>query len=192
MRWLLMGLLILAGIWNADSAWAECRVLSSPETYTPGQVVRDVCDIHGTRTTGFANAAGNATVDANGNMPVTQGTLTAGEDLTATGAYAGGVVVVETRYLNTGTKSADFQVKATPGFVHNLVCVGADASATGGSIIVYDNTAESGTALYTFTVVAANNYSLNAIVFPIDAVAATGIYLGYTTTADVNCNVSYR
>jgi len=122
--------------------------------------------------------------DTGGNLKVTQGTLTSGEDQT------NNVLRVEGQFSYSGNKTADTQVKASAGYVHNLVCIGTDAAATAGTIILYDNTAESGTVVLSWAVQAAA-YAL-PVVFPLDVVMTTGIYLGFTTTADVTCTVSYR
>lgn len=122
--------------------------------------------------------------DTGGNKKVTLGTLFSGEDQTAN------VLRVEGQFSYSGNKTADTQVKASAGYVHNLVCIGTDAAATAGTIILYDNTAESGTVVMSWAVQAAA-YA-QPVVFPLDVVMTTGIYLGFTTTADVTCTVSYR
>lgn len=122
--------------------------------------------------------------DVNGALKITQTTLTSGED------QANNVLRVEGQFSYSGNKTADVQVKASAGFVHNLVCIGTDAAATAGTIILYDNTAESGTVVMSWAVQAAA-YA-QPVVFPLDVVMTTGIYLGFTTTADVTCTVSYR
>lgn len=122
--------------------------------------------------------------DVNGALKITQATLTSCEDQT------NNVCRVEQQFSYSGNKTADVQVKASAGFVHNLVCIGTDAAATAGTIILYDNTAESGTVVMSWAVQAAA-YA-QPVVFPLDVVMATGIYLGFTTTADVTCTVSYR
>lgn len=120
----------------------------------------------------------------NGAAAVTLDTLFSGEDQT------NNVLRVEGQFTHAGNKTADTQVKASAGYVHNLVCIGTDAAATAGTIILYDNTAESGTVVMSWAVQAAA-YA-QPVVFPLDVVMATGIYLGFTTTADVTCTVSYR
>ena len=86
--------------------------------------------------------------------------------------------------------TADTQIKATPGYVNFMWCIGSDAAATAGTIKLYDNTAESGTVVVDFDVQAvAYNYP---VPFPVKRSFTTGIYLGYTTTTDVKCYVSYR
>ena len=122
--------------------------------------------------------------DTGGNKKVALGTLFSGEDQTAN------VLRVEGQFSYSGNKTADTQVKASAGYVHNLVCIGTDAAATAGTIILYDNTAESGTVVMSWAVQAAA-YA-QPVVFPLDVVMTTGIYLGFTTTADVTCTVSYR
>jgi hypothetical protein len=183
---------------------AECRVATSVPTYEAGQLKDITCDIHGAVAMGGGGgsataaapslaegSAGSFSFDLAGNARVTQGTLQAGEDLTATGAFAGGVQVIEKRYLITATKTADFQVKASAGYVNWIRCIGNDAAATVGTIKIFDSLTETGTELFSWTTVAV---ALNTqpLYFPIEAAAATGIYLGYTTIADIECQVSYR
>lgn len=122
--------------------------------------------------------------DPKGNKKVSLETLLAGEDTT------NDVIKVEQRFLSSGTKTADAQIKASPGFVHTVTCYGTDNAAVAGTIILYDNTAESGTVLWSWTI-GALDYHIPFTVH-LDATAATGLYLGYTTTTDVNCTVSYR
>lgn len=170
----LLGLvaLLLAVAWSTPhTAFAECKVLSSTPTYAAGDLKDNVCD-------------------TSGREVITPGTLSAGEDLAATGAFAGGVVVVEPRYVTAGVKTADFQVKATPGFLHCIILAPADGAPTAGQIDLYDNTAESGTKIFHYEVVVTTMFA--PIQVCPDVTMATGIYLGFTTTADVNVTVSYR
>lgn len=144
-----------------------------------------MCDVRTAAPT-FADltAMGLLSCDTSGNLRVTLGTLFSGEDQTAN------VLRVEGQFSYSGNKTADVQIKASAGYVHNLVCIGTDAAATAGTIILYDNTAESGTIVMSWAVQAAA-YA-QPVVFPLDVVMTTGIYLGFTTTADVTCTVSYR
>src|SRR4029077_17894416 len=63
-------LLCMLGGWSwiaPSEVQAECRVLTTPEVYTPGQVVRDVCDTSGARTVvvgGVATVSGLGTANA--------------------------------------------------------------------------------------------------------------------------------
>jgi hypothetical protein len=117
--------------------------------------------------------------------------LGAGEDLTATGGgSATGVLVTEDRYITAGVKTADFQVKASAGFLHCIILAPADVAPTAGQIDVYDNTAESGTKIFHYEVVVTTMFA--PIQICPDVVMSTGIYLGFTTTADVNVTVVYR
>jgi len=106
----------------------------------------------------------------------------AGEDLT------NDVMKVEGRFSGIH-KTADFQVKASAGFVHTITFACVDAAPTAGTIILYDSLTETGTILYseTFTTTAFRGYTVT-----LDVAAATGLYLGFTTTADVGVTVSYR
>lgn len=132
----------------------------------------------------FGVGSGGFLFDSEGNLRVTLGTLFSGEDQT------NNVLRVEGQFSYSGNKTADTQIKASAGYVHNLVCIGTDAAATAGTIILYDNTAESGTVVMSWAVQAVA-YT-QPVVFPLDVVMTTGIYLGFTTTADVTCTVSYR
>lgn len=172
--WLLF-LSVLAGAMSADAQ----QTLIPKSNQTAVRITDD---------TGAPVYPGDATNKAIQTAPVV---LSAGEDLTATGANASGVTVVESRYLSSGTKAADAQIKASAGYVQKLVCIGTDAAATVGTIKLFDNTAESGTEVFSWTTVAV---ALNTqpLVFPIEVAFATGIYLGYTTIADIQCTVFYR
>lgn len=97
---------------------------------------------------------------------------------------------VEQRFSYDGNITADKQIKAAPGFIHQIVCIGTDAAATAGTIILYDNTAESGTIIFSWAVQAVA-YT-QPVTIPLDVVAGTGLYLGFTTTGDITCTVSYR
>jgi hypothetical protein len=139
-------------------------------------------------TEGTANSFSS---DLAGNLRVTQGTLTSGEDQAATGGGSTtGVIVTEQRYLLSATVSSDTQIKASAGFVKDITCIGTDPTATAGSIILYNKLTEAAPAIWTWNVAAAA--VLTPITFPIDFVADTGLYLGFTTTADVACYVRYR
>lgn len=172
MRWIkLTSLLLISVLLSVTSAWAlnESRNTATAPVKTEG-------------------ATGYDSYDLNSNLRITQGTLTAGEDLTATGAFAGGVVVTEQRYLYSGPKTADFQVKATAGFLHAITC-NSDAAATAGSITLFDSTTASGTQIWTWTI-SAVEYQPRTLIF--DVLFTTGLFLDFTTTADVTCTVSYR
>lgn len=94
------------------------------------------------------------------------------------------------RYTTSAVVTADTAVKATPGYVKYLSCIGSDAAATAGTIRLYDNTAESGTLVVDWDIQALA-YS-TPVIFPVERDFTVGIYLGYTTTADVKCYVTYR
>jgi len=165
-RFFLTMLLVLSGwAFSSPPVHASC-VVETSGAYAEGDNIRD------------------DKCDTSGNKKETLGTLIAGED------QAANVIRVEGQFLSSGTKTADAQIKATPGYVDVINCYGTDAAAVAGTIILYDNTAESGTILWSWTVGALDYH------IPFDhqvhAIAATGIYLGYTTTTDVNCTVSYR
>ena len=123
----LVGLLALWACYSPPTVQAECRVLTSPETYTAGQVVRDPCDAHGTRTVTLTDSNGNpssvsttgatataaaptyseaATVtlstDLAGNERVTLGTLLSGEDQTNNLLMTSGGSTRITQLVGTG------------------------------------------------------------------------------------------
>jgi hypothetical protein len=130
---------------------------------------------------------GKYSLRVNSSGQITQ-TLQAGEDQT------NNVQRVETQMSSSGTVAVDTQIKATPGYVDSVSCIGLDAAAIAGTIILHDATTETaGTTddKLTFTPYIAN-YSLNVITWPLHTVMATGIYLGFTTTTDIACTVSYR
>ena len=159
-------LALLVGLYATDVGAAMCDVRTAAPTFAD------------------LTTMGLLSCDTSGNLRVTIGTLLSGEDQT------NNVLRVEGQFTHAGNKTADTQVKASAGYVHNLVRIGTDAAATAGTIILYDNTAESGTVVLSWAVQAAA-YA-QPVVFPLDVVMTTGIYLGFTTTADVTCTVSYR
>lgn len=65
MKKLLYGLVVLlSGLWTADTAWAECRVLSDTPTYTAGQLKDLTCDTSGNLQTNAANTPATASASA--------------------------------------------------------------------------------------------------------------------------------
>ena len=156
-------------------------VLIGPGTASATCILYDGSD---TLTDEPTNAIVQETCTSTRGTRVSLADLISGEDQT------NNVLRVEGQFSYSGNKTADTQVKASAGYVHNLVCIGTDAAATAGTIILYDNTAESGTVVMSWAVQAAA-YA-QPVVFPLDVVMTTGVYLGFTTTADVTCTVSYR
>ena len=100
------------------------------------------------------------------------------------------VCKTEMQMSYSSPKIADYQVKASPGFVHAISCEGSDGVATAGTIILYDSLTEAGSIIWQFDTFATAQYTPFTII--LDNVATIGLYLGYTTVADVRCNVSYR
>jgi hypothetical protein len=152
---LVLGIPALAAVLNEPEAFAECRVLSSPETYTAGQVVRDVCDIHGTRTMGFANAAGAPTVDASGNMPVTLGTLFSGEDQPNNLLMTSGGIIRTTTFGSV-TSATTSTVSTVPTGAKTFVgqIINATSETKAATATIYGNLINSttgGIALCTLT-----------------------------------------
>ena len=95
-------------------------------------------------------------------------------------------------FLTSAVVTSNTQVKALPGYVAYMVCIGTDAAAQAASIILSDATAEdTGTTVVTWAVQAAYNYA-TPLIFPVQRNFDTGIYLNYTATADIGCYVVYR
>ena len=196
-----LGALILSvPVWGSD-AQAECRVVSTAPSYLLGKLQSISCDPVGRIGVGGGpgsatevaptlteGTAGYLSFDLRSNLRITKGTQDGGEHIGATEAE--GYQIVRGNLLSSGQKTADAQIKATPGYVSHMTCQGSDAAAVAGTIILHDATTETGTAMFTFTVAALDYH--NPMVFPIMADFATGIYLGYTTTSDMACTVFYR
>ena len=128
------------------------------------------------------NEAYDLRATVGGFLLVSQGDLSAGENLTTNRQ------MVEHAY-NYSRKTADGQVMAAAGFVHTITISPLTATPTAGLLTVYDNTAESGTAIYTewvFATTAGHTVQL-------DVACATGCYVGFDATlANVAVTVSYR
>jgi hypothetical protein len=120
-------------------------------------------------------------VDNNNNVPITQSTATAGEDL------ANDVTKVEQRYsgLNISTATTTV-VKTGVGMLHSIV---VNKHVATGVITIYDNTAASGTKLATITTGAAllSDPPLDAIY---DISFTTGLTIVTSQAEDIT--VSYR
>src|SRR3990167_2917022 len=82
----------------------------------------------------------------------TRATRTSLADLLSGEDQPANVLRVEGQFSSSGTKTADAQIKASAGYVHNLICYGTDNAAVAATIILYDNTAESGAILFSWTV----------------------------------------
>jgi hypothetical protein len=161
-----IGLLILGAVLALPVVAQAACVVEAATVYSAGTYLKDEkCDV-------------------NGANKVTLATQIAGEDVT------NDILKVEQHFSYAGNKTADFQVKAGAGFVHNLVCSGTDATATAGSIILYDSLTEANTVIFSWAVLAIAYGT--PITIPLDVVFLTGLYLGFTTTADVSCTVSYH
>lgn len=161
----LTGVVLLGGLLIAALAWSD--------------IPKNIGNLEAPTSTRCVNASGAAFESCSGSD-----FTRAGEDI------VNDVMKTEQRFAYSGNKTADTAVKAAPGFVHQMVCIGTDAAATAGTIILYDNTAESGTVIFSWAVQAAA-YA-QPVVIPLDVTFAVGLYLGFTTTADVTCTVSYR
>lgn len=95
-------------------------------------------------------------------------------------------------FLTSAVVTSDTAIKAVPGYVRFLVCIGTDNSATAGTIALLDHTAAGGgTTVVTWTIQTTYNYA-TPVVFPVERAFTTAIYLDFTTTADIGCYVVYR
>jgi len=174
----LVGLLALWACYSPPSVQAECRVLTTPETYTAGQVVRDVCDIHGTRTTIGADSSGTVTgtvggqataaaptlvegtyygfsLDLAGNTRSTLGTLLSGEDQTNNLLMTSGGAVRQTvvaSVITTNTTSAAGIVPVgSKTFYGQVVCSSGACTQTQAIYGDIDSDAANGILLCTLT-----------------------------------------
>lgn len=84
--------------------------------------------------------------------------------------------------------TADGQIKAGNGFVHNISIAPTTATPTAGLLSIYDNTAESGTIIYSEWIFATTpGHTIN-----LDVLFNTGLYVGYDATlANVSVTVGY-
>ena len=95
-------------------------------------------------------------------------------------------------FLTSAVVTSDTAIKALPGYVQMLVCIGTDNSATAGTIALLDHTAAGGgTTIVSWTVQTTYNYA-TPVIFPVQRNFDTAIYLDFTTTADIGCYVIYR
>lgn len=97
---------------------------------------------------------------------------------------------VEQQFSYSGPKVADYQVKASPGFVHALNCMGDGSALAGGTVILYDSLTESGTIIWQGDFIITGDY--RAFTVPLNNIATIGLYLGFTTVSDIRCSVSFR
>ena len=94
-------------------------------------------------------------------------------------------------FLTSAVVTADTAIKALPGYVAYMVCIGTDAAATAGTIALLDHTAAGGGTTVVSWAVQAVAYS-TPLIFPVQRNFDKAIYLDFTTTADVSCYVVYR
>jgi hypothetical protein len=97
---------------------------------------------------------------------------------------------IESQSIRGLAAGSDTLIKAGTGYLHSIVCWGADAAATAGTIDIRDAVAAgAGTVILSFPIAA-------ALLLPqpvlLDVPFTTGLYVDFTTTADVTCVVSYR
>ena len=120
-------------------------------------------------------------VNATGQPTIT---LLTGED------QPNSVFRVEQQNSYSGSKVADYQVKASPGFVHALNCMGDGSALAGGTVILYDSLTETGAIIWQGDFIITGDY--RAFTVPLNNVATIGLYLGFTTVSDIRCSVSFR
>ena len=95
-------------------------------------------------------------------------------------------------FKTSAVVTSDTAIKASPGYVRYMVCIGTDNSATAGTIALLDHTAAGGgTTVVTWTIQTTYNYA-TPVIFPVERNFTTAIYLDFTTTADIGCYVVYR
>jgi hypothetical protein len=84
--------------------------------------------------------------------------------------------------------TADGQIKAGNGFVHNISIAPTTATPTAGLLTIYDSLTEANTIIYSEWVFATTvGHTINLDVF-----FNTGLYVGYDATlANVSCTVGY-
>lgn len=85
-------------------------------------------------------------------------------------------------------KTADGQVKASPGFLHTVTVAPLTATPTAGLLSIYDSATESGAVVYSEWVFAtAVGHSIT-----LDVYCDKGIYVGFDgTLANVSVTVGY-
>lgn len=129
------------------------------------------------------NADGTITPIAGAAGQITH-TLTVDED------EINSVSRVEQQNGYSGSKVADWPVKAAPGFVHTINCMGDGSALASGTVILYDSLTEGGAIIWQGDFAITGNYASFTVI--LDNVATIGLYLGYTTATDIRCSVSFR
>lgn len=84
--------------------------------------------------------------------------------------------------------TADLQVKAGAGFIHNVTIGALTATPVAGLLTIYDSLTETGTVIWAGWIFATQQ----PITVILDAPVGTGIFIGFDATlTNVNASVSY-
>lgn len=84
--------------------------------------------------------------------------------------------------------TADLQIKAGSGFIHNVTIGALTATPVAGLLTIYDSLTETGTIIWAGWIFATQQ----PITIVLDAPVGTGIFVGFDATlASVNASVSY-
>lgn len=84
--------------------------------------------------------------------------------------------------------TADLQIKAGAGFLHNVAIGALSATPVAGLLTIYDSLTETGTVLWAGWITA----SVVPVSIIIDAPALTGIFVGFDATlTGINVTASY-
>lgn len=183
---LLLTLALLCAAWAAPAAVTRCEGhytyigLEADTKPTAPQV----CDRFKESDTGDTFIWSGSAWAAD-NLPVSQATLTAGEDQT------NDVQKVEERF-SYKICTADCQISAAAGFVHSITCATPAGAAVAAGAITLRNAATETTPVV--ATIGIPNSAFTPFTLVLDTVLGeTGMYLGYDgTVGAVSCTVSYR
>lgn len=161
-----------------DTSLATTLARSEDAAHASGDPGIQFLTIRRTTPVTSAQAVGRyaaANSDDNGNLWVTSGTLTSGENQTSNRIMV--EVFCTAAYISTATTTV---VKTGAGFLHSITVEGG----TTGTIIIYDNTAASGTIIASFdSTVALATYILDV---------AFSVGCTIITSAATKITVSFR
>ena len=143
---------------------------------------------------GITQIAGlNSTINQDEQIKSTLQALWAFGQLLSYEDTVASIARVEQQFSYSGSKTADYQVKASAGFVHAITCSTPAGGGAGiaGAVTLRDALTE------TTPIVTTLGFPLNAYFVPftiiVDSVFTTGIYLGFDgTVTNVSCSVSFR
>lgn len=99
-------------------------------------------------------------------------------DYTPFAVDVNGVQYMQSRPWSRARLTADGQIKASAGLLHQIIISPTQATPVAGLLTIYDNTAESGTVLWSGWFKATDD---NQTII-LDVLAATGIYCGFDGT----------